>query len=392
MQRIKIKTDAKLYILEIILLFGICLFTMLQYSNIVSLLFHLTFFVLVFGLVIQLYNKPWLNSLHVLAAIIIIIAFLHVAIQAGTWSFSYYKKLIIFSCSVLMMPFLECIEVNKKLVNWILNVNIILSIAYIIHYFFGSNIGYIGRYLTFHYTNPNLTAMFLFHSFLYCAIALYYRKKIYLRILLLIVASMMLYFILKTTARSCFVAIAFFMIFVFLNIVLKKDIRFSKSISLLIILLPLLIAVVYMIVVDSGILESVLSFLDLGEGKTLNSRVSEWTIGFNAFFNHPILGDYYGISNGLGMSQKHNTHVDILASYGLVPFVLFIALLYKTVKKVLPTATTNFSRMSLYAFFAVLIQGSFEAALVSGGVGLYIMSFGFLILAKYNENIGLEKK
>jgi len=76
----------------------------------------------------------------------------------------------------------------------------------------------------------------------------------------------------------------------------------------------------------------------------------------------------------------------VSASYDEVPHVPFIALLCQAVLRVLPKTTTNCSRMSLFTFSTILTQGTFETALVSGGgCGLYIMSFGFLLLAKYNE-------
>ena len=383
---LKIKQDGKLYILELILVAGICLFTMLQNTDMVSRLFYLTFLVLAMGIAIQLYNKPWLNELHMLAAVIIVLSFFHVALQANTWSFSYYKKLIMFFCTVLMVPFLDAIRVKSKHVKWVLGINICIAALYPIMYFLSGNPGYLGINLTFFYTNPNITAMFLLHSMLYCAIAFYYFKFKLLRVLIFAIVLMLTYYVYLTRARSCYIAIAFFVALVLFNIVLKKDIKFSPRLSFLVLMLPLIIAIVYMIVVDSGFLERVLFFLDFGEGKALDSRVSEWTIALDAIFRHPFLGDYYGISDGLGMSQKHNTHLDIMASYGILPFILFMILLYRGVLRVLPGTTTSFSRMALFAFFAIILQGTFEAALVSGGCGLYILSFGFLLLTKFDDN------
>lgn len=389
---LKIRQDDKLYIVELLLVAGICLFTMLQNSSMVSKLFYLTFFVLLLGLFLQLHNKPWLNELHILAALIIVISFFHVALQAETWSFGYYKKLIMFSCTVLIIPFLDATIITKKHVNLILGINLCIAALYPVMYFFLDNPGYLGRYLTFHHSNPNATAMFLLHSMLYCGIALYYFKKRVFRLLVLALTLMLVYFIYLTEARSCYIAIAFFVVLVFLNVGLKKDVKFSPKLSLFVLLLPLIIALIYLAVVDSGLLERIFSFFDLGEGKALDSRASIWKEAMEAFVGKPIFGDYYGITMGeSGHLQMHNTHLDILASYGILPFVLFVVLLYRKVLRVLPGTTTKFSRMALFAFFAVIIQGTFEAALVSGGMGLYIMSFGFLLLAKFNRETDGEK-
>jgi len=381
---LKLKPDGKLYILELWLVFGICLCMVLQRSDVVSRLFYLTFFVLAFGLALQLYHKPRLNELHILAIGLIVLAFFHVALQADTLSFGYYKKLIMFACTVLMIPFLDAISITKKQVHWILGINLCIALIYPVMYFTRGNPGYLGRYLTFHFSNPNAAAMFLLHSLLYCTIAVYFFKNWLLRLPLLGLTLVLGYFIHLTEARSCYIALAFFAGLVFLNIGLKKNVNISPLFSLLVVLLPLLFALVYMAVVDSGLLEKWFSFL-IGEGKKLDSRAAIWTRAINAMKGNPLFGDYYGISGGRGMSQLHNTHLDTLASYGVVPFVMFILLLYKGVARVLPFTTTTLSRMALFAFFAVIVQGTFEAALVSGGTGLYIMTFGFLLLAKYEK-------
>ena len=382
---LRIKQDDKLYIVELLLVAGICLFLMLRRGSMVSLLFYLTFFVLLIGFAVQIQNNPWLNELHILAAAIIILSFFHVALQSNTWSFGYYKKLIMFCCTVLIIPFLDAIQISKRHVNWILGINLCVAIMYPLAYFTQNTPGYLGQYLTFNHPNPNATAMFLLHSMLYCGIALYYFKKRIFRLLILAVTLMLAYFVYLTGARSCYIAIAFFVALVFFNVILKKDVKFSPGLSLFVLLLPLIIALVYMAAVESEWLERTFSFLT-SQGKALDARVSEWRIALDAIFRHPFLGDYYGISDGLGMSQKHNTHLDIMASYGILPFILFMILLYRGVLRVLPGTTTSFSRMALFAFFAIILQGTFEAALVSGGCGLYILSFGFLLLTKFDDN------
>ena len=372
---------------ELILLFGICMFTMLQQSNMVSMLFHLTFFALLLGLLVQLVDKPWLNELHVLAVLVIILSFFHVSAQADTWTLNYFNKLIIFSCSILMIPYVTAIEVNRRHVDWILGMNLCIAALYPIMYICLPNLGYLGQLLTFHFSNPNLTAIFLLHSVLYCSVALYHFKSRMFRLLILILALVLIRFIYLTKARSCLVSLAFFAAFVVLNLVLKKDVRISKYLSLLLLSSPLIFALGYLALAESGLLEKFFSFLQFGEGKPLTSRVNIWMAALADFAGNPLFGAYDVISEGSGMSQMHNTHIDILVSYGVLPFMLFISLLHKGVQKVLPLATAGFSRMGLFAFYTVIIMGTFEAALVSGSVGLYIMSFGFLLLAKYQGDV-----
>ena len=382
---LKVKTDDKLYIFEVILMFFICATIIVQRAGITSMLFKLTFIVLLLGILIQLVNRPTLNKLHILAIFIVILSFFNVFLQTYNWSFAYANKLIIFWCSVLMIPFLSSMEINRTHVNWILGINLCIALVYPVMYYRLQNPGYLNEWLTFHFTNPNLTGMFLMHSALYCFISIYYFKNFIVRIGIFILLSFIVYFDFATGARSTLVVFIFFALFIFLNFALKNGITISPKISMIIILMPLVLALVYLELHEIGLIDKLFSFFDFGEGKSLNSRVYIWTAGLSGFKKNPILGDYYGISNGLGMSQMHNTHIDILASYGVLPFVLFIILLHNGIKEVIPSANTKFSRIALFAFYAVILEGTFEAALVSGGVGLYIMSFGFLLLAKYTS-------
>ena len=383
---LKLRTDDKLYIVEMLLLFGICLNTLLHQSDVVSTLFKWTFVVLLIAFLLQIYHKQIVNELHLLAVATILLSFLHVAIRTDVNTFAYYKKFVMFSCTVLMLPFVDGIRVKRSLVNWILAINLGIALLYPVFYWGYGIRGWHGRYITLYFSNPNLTAMYLMHSLLYGSIAFYYFKHWLMKLLILPLIGALLWLDYLTGARSTYVAIAAFAGFSFANTVLKKDIRISPEISAVLLWMPLILAVSYLIIHKSGLLDRFFAFMDIGEGKSLTSRVSIWNRAIENFVDHPIMGAYYEISYGTGVSQLHNTHLDTLASYGMVPFLLFIFSMQRTVKKILPTATTSFARMALFAFFAAIIQGTFEAALVAGsGVGLYIMSFGFLLLAKYNE-------
>ena len=83
----------------------------------------------------------------------------------------------------------------------------------------------------------------------------------------------------------------------------------------------------------------------------------------------------------------HNTHLDVWASYGIIPFVLFVYLLYIIVRGVSDVCLNNLQRFSVFAFMACFVSGIFEASLVGGGSGIYILSCGFLLLAKSNCRI-----
>lgn len=119
---------------------------------------------------------------------------------------------------------------------------------------------------------------------------------------------------------------------------------------------PLLFAGLYMRVVDAPFFARFFSFAT-AEGKELNSRTDIWEPAFRRFASSPVLGAYCQISDGTGMSQLHNTHVDILVSYGT-------------------------SVLVLAGFICVLLLGIGEAALFSGGLGITLFFGVFLGLKK----------
>lgn len=357
------------------------MFTILQRSSIVSLLFRLTFIVLIAGICVQLYKKPWLNELHVYALLTICICFFHVSLKPTSLSISYYNKLIIFASSLLILPFIDRMTVNQKLVGHIFGINLCVALIYPLAYNFSSNPGYLANYLTLHFSNPNFLAMFILHSLLYCVLALFYYKNKLVRLGLLTLIGHLSVLINLTQARSCYVAIFCFSLFIIGDFFMGKNRRVSNKIILFCILLPLLIAIIYLNIIENDVFYQWFGFLDLGKGKDLNSRVGQWSQAFDIIAENFFIGDYVE-SN---LSQKHNTHLDVMTSYGVVPFVLFIVLLCRSTLRISQEAKSSFSKKAFYAFLTVIIQGTFEAALVSGGIGLYIMSFGYLVLAKYKE-------
>lgn len=112
----------------------------------------------------------------------------------------------------------------------------------------------------------------------------------------------------------------------------------------------------------------------------------------------PIIGNHVSVGSGavivggitIGSHVKigANTYVDVLASYGVVPFILFIKILYGSVTSTMDRAYSFHKYASLCAFYAVLIMGTFEAAMVAGSMGLNLLTVGLLVLANVD---GLER-
>ena len=77
-----------------------------------------------------------------------------------------------------------------------------------------------------------------------------------------------------------------------------------------------------------------------------------------------------------------NTHLDVLASYGIVVFILFMSFLRKIGVYTSSVSNSSQNFIALAGFFACIIAGSGEAALVSGGTGIYILIGGLLLFAR----------
>lgn len=166
---------------------------------------------------------------------------------------------------------------------------------------------------------------------------------------------------------------------------MRRRFMFGKMSTALFVLFPLIFAIIYMVQIYNPIIGESLNFLS-SLGKGLDSRFSIWSNAFEVIKNNFVFGNYNKISEGTGMSQLHNTHIDVIASYGCFVFVAFIIYLYKITFRIAKSCETRLQKIALASFFAVLIMGSGEAAFVSGSVGMYILSCSFLLIARYKPN------
>ena len=108
-------------------------------------------------------------------------------------------------------------------------------------------------------------------------------------------------------------------------------------------------------------------------------------MAFDSFWQHPITGNYSGISGGSGASQMHNTHVDVLCSYGIFAAILFMQNLYQNMRSVNSCIKSSYQHAAFCAFAAIIIMGTFEAAVVAGAMGLNLLTVSLLVLAKYGN-------
>jgi O-antigen ligase len=372
--------------LQFVLCLFIALFTMWGNSQMVSLCFTFTFIVLLINFIAFLMQGQMeRRAFHVLVLLlfIIVLAFIAVISTAGDVHFNYLRKYFMFCSTVSFLFIVSVISVDTKLLEFILKINLLLCLFYIVFYFFG-DAPYYGGGLTLNYSNPNLLALWLLHSVLYSIISFVYFKSKALRILLIITIIILLTMVLETRTRSVLLALAIFAI-ILASIFMRRRFMFGKMSTALFVLFPLIFAIIYMVQIYNPIIGESLNFLS-SPGKGLDSRFSIWSNAFEVIKNNFVFGNYNKISEGTGMSQLHNTHIDVIASYGCFVFVAFIIYLYKITFRIAKSCETRLQKIALASFFAVLIMGSGEAAFVSGSVGMYILSCSFLLIARYKPN------
>ncbi|MGM9794700.1 MAG: O-antigen ligase family protein [Candidatus Aphodosoma sp.] len=330
-------------------------------------------------------NKQWL----IIATACSIIAFLNVTLSMFG-SVDDYKKAIMFSVSMFWLVYVACNHINKRTVDVLLLINALVSIVYIYTY----NTGGFALYedvvlLTLNFPNPNQTGMFLLSSAMMLTLPVFSEKEmgynVIIRVVSIVLVVVLLSLLFLTGCRSAYGAYAAFLILTLLEFIPRFKFRLKKWQIWLWSLSPLLFAILYVQLIGSIDFDT--SFGMESSGKDNTTRLSVWNSSFNTFWDWALLGAYSSVESIVKFSHVHNTHLDVWMSYGVVPFILFLFLLYKVTWVSYEQANTRFQQMSLYAFMACFIQGFFEASLMSGSAGLFLLSFGFLLISNANFNV-----
>lgn len=381
-----VRADSLLLRLEFLAVWLLVAALVLGQNALASLLFTMTFF-LTFGL--------WLvkaaERVDGLAVAILLLSGLAVcgnALLSGTAvSFSYIRKLIMFWSTILLLSVVKDHQPEPREVRFLFRGNTLLACFLLGMYLVKGQAlyrinGIITGYLTFGFTNPNLAAVFLSAI---CMVELIragtVRGKKKLAHLLL--GAVLAFFVSETKARNAQVILVVFLAVSCLGRVSTGGFPGRRTPGLLA-AAPLLFALGYLLLVSADWVQSLFSFL-AGEGKGLDSRVWIWKFALEAFLASPLLGAYSQISGGTGASQMHNSHLDILASYGVPTFLLVWQLLRRLLEG---DGKGGSAAVCRGAFFALLLSGLGEAILFSGGMGIYLYAGLLRLLA----NFDFEKK
>ena len=311
--------------------------------------------------------------------------FINAQMAGADLSFSYIRKLLLFTATLIFLQTASKMRIDARIEQLILNANSLLAIFLLIEYLIQGNQAYlingiVTQYLTFHFTNPNLTGMYVSAIALLEICRALGENKTRWIVFHFLLAAGLLYLTYKTQSRNVLFSIVFFFGMLTINNFQKGDKhRMNPMVALFTILWPTVFVAVYMFIVKRPALTGYFSFL-VSAGKNIDSRIRIWTNALLYFRSSPIFGAYYQLSNGTGMSQLHNTALDVAASYGVLVFIGVLAFLFKIMTCRNDTGMTKAQFQYISAFSACIIMGMGEAALFSGSLSFFALAGLFMML------------
>ena len=375
------------FVFEIALAGLVFVFNLLGMTGAVSMAFALSFIVLLAFVCCS----SALRDMNPLLLALILLSVINVLTNATinpavSFSFDYFKKLIFFCTSIIFFQLSLQINVTEKTVLLIRIIVLAMTAFLAADYFIIGNRTMLGRYLTLGFSNPNFTAMWMLHLGIFFVYFFATSKSFAMKALYAAAFAFIIFIITKTENRSSLLVIVFFFAMLLTGIVRRKY-SLNKVVLGMIILLPFIFVMLYQGIIANTKVTQLFGFA-ASVGKGLNSRIQIWNYAADLLRNNGwVIGDYASIhiNNETGMLQMHNSHLDTLVSYGVIPFLLFLGLHYHY----LTTVNQKIRSMSQYAafcgFLSVIILGTFEAGIYTGCTGLNFLSGAFLLLASVND-------
>lgn len=388
-------------VIGFLIVFGIAYYTMKNQNGIVSNLLTLSFPVVFIALFQAYKNHRIPRSYTPLLLGLTILVFFNISLRLGLntgGGFDYYKKAIMFVTTLAWFTYCANTNISKSTLFYMLLINLILIALYQIFYKQTFKVVEGEVYVTLNFSNPNLTGMFILHSLLYVAISIVSVTQIsdkFIWRILWLALNLVLFvgafsILMMTGNRSSLMSLILWGILVIIDFIFKHKINFKKWMIWVLVAFPFIFVFIYA-TYAATIGDTITFGMDV-RGKSNTSRNHVWMPILKDFFHYFFIGDYYKISNGTGFGQLHNTHLDVFASYGIFALILYIIFLFKITFKAWQHSHSLVQRTAAYAFISILVSCSFEAALVAGSVGLFILTGGFLLLCNFQPTVWKSKK
>jgi O-antigen ligase len=367
---------------------GIIVSQVLGLDQVTSVLFLLTFPLTVLLWVRSVRKKlDSTDILVLLTAVLAIVSLLLNALVTGTkLSFDYLKKLIMFIMSLLFLQTANKVRVEQNMIRFINGIVDVITFFLIAMYIVEGQEMYMlnGRltpYLTFGFSNPNLTGLFMICLYMLEIYRLFTKEKIWLKVIHIIMAIFLAWFVVASQSRNCLLVLVLYTaVCVWLIFRGKRNMRIGKTVSVAMAILPAVFVLLYMAVVNTEWIAHAFSFL-VDEGKQLDSRTKIWACALEYISSSPIIGAYSQLSHGTGVGHMHNSHLDVAASYGIPVMCLLCVILQRHLHQNGRSYSNKRDYIYILGFACAIMLGIGEAALFSGGLAIHLFVGTFLLLA-----------
>lgn len=183
----------------------------------------------------------------------------------------------------------------------------------------------------------------------------------------------------KTKSRTVLIAVMFFAAMI-IWLLIKKKPRFKSILWIAVAFIPILFSTLYMMVVNTDVFNKLFSFI-ISDGKGLSSRYEVWRLTIEIIKNNPITGSYFDVNNTLMLTNTHNTHFHIIASYGVIAYLPFAFINCFTFTKANRICSNKLSTCAMIATASILLIGMAESLIFSGSTGLFMFLGLFMVMA-----------
>lgn len=262
----------------------------------------------------------------------------------------------------------------------------IITTLHFVGSFNPSNYGfYPMNYLMFGYSNPNVFSSILLTNVIFITVFMSERKIPMILDWIMIITN--IYLISLTDSRTGLITSVFISVLVLFRHKLPHlMIKISGHLSVVfpILFIPL-----------KGLSKNVLSFVEtFSETKkvqSLNGRDYIWSEQFKLLFSNVI---YFFIgaqppNQSLTYRNSHNYLLSIFFKHGLIIFLMYIYILFRSVKCKLRFNKNIYNSMSVLGWFVVIISNTFESYLTSGLISISII--WVLLLSDIDDKVAYNK-
>lgn len=367
----------KLIKFELILAITIAVSTLAGMTNLVSLCFYTSFLIM---MLLTLLMGKYRSQCKTLAIVTICFAGISVIISALSYEvFPILSNLLfflVFSTLLMYMYILQIMNIHSSLFKWIMNWGIVFSACFPIAYYVFDIRTYNAGYLSMNFSNSNLLGMWVLQAVVFAFLNLLWQKGFVKKAMSVVLFIVNMNLLVLSGTRNALLALMLGGGIILLHLYRKR--KYSKALLFGVAVLPILFLIIYL---------NVFSILDQNEfllqfmtgGKGIDSRYSIWIATLFNLKGHFLTGSYFSLAGNV-----HNSHLVVLASYGIIVLVLTIMFLYKVMCVSNNQCETTFQKICLVAFFITVFMGIGEGSLFSGAVGLYIPACVYLLLCRYN--------